>query len=135
MYYSILAMIGYDDFEEINTNPDGSTIASRSLLASNVILNLTSSNYGKPFYYNQLVSKYLAWAENADGNQYNAFSRSGVGVYSIIIDAEKRLELTTDQNRAAYEGLYHFAKASKMVYVTLEVGAVAYSEGCKGAGE
>lgn len=125
-------IVSCDHFEEINTNPDGSTKASRSLLASNVILNLTSSDYGKPFYYNQLVSKYLAWAENADGNQYNAFNRSGFGAYSIIIDAEKMLELTTDQNKAAFEGLYYFARAYKMFYLTLEVGDIPYSEAFKG---
>src|SRR5690625_5022098 len=42
------------------------------------------------------------------------------------------LELTTDQNRAAYEGLYHFAKAYKMFYLTLEVGDIPYSEAFKG---
>ncbi|MCY4780262.1 SusD/RagB family nutrient-binding outer membrane lipoprotein [Sphingobacterium sp. UT-1RO-CII-1] len=124
----LLSLISCSDFDDLNTDPDGSTKASRSLLATNVILNLTSSSSGKTFYSNQLVSKYLAWAENADGNQYNSFGRTGFGDYAVIINGEKMLEMTIESNRSAYEGLYFFAKAYKMFYLTMSLGDIPYSE-------
>lgn len=128
LFSLLLAGVGCSHFEELNTDPDGSTKASRSLLATRIILDLTSSSNGKPFYYNQLVSKYLAWAENPDANQYNVFGRTGFDDYTLMIDAEKMLEMTTEQNRSAYEGLYFFTKAYKMFYLTMAVGDIPYSE-------
>lgn len=115
-------------FEDINTDPNGSTKASRSLLATNIVLDLTASSFGKPFYGNQLVSKSLAWAESADGNQYNAFDRTELSGYTTVINGNKMLEMTTDANRAGYEGLYYFAKAYQLFYLTMALGDIPYSE-------
>lgn len=127
----LVVSAGCNHFDDLNTNPDGSTKASRALLATNLILNLTSSNNGKPFYSDQLVSKYLAWAESPDGNQYNNFGRTGFGDYALIIDAEKMLEMTTEQNSPPYQGLYFFVKAYKMFYLTMSLGDIPYSEAFK----
>ncbi|MGE8380439.1 MAG: SusD/RagB family nutrient-binding outer membrane lipoprotein, partial [Sphingobacterium sp.] len=121
-----------NNFEEINTDPNGSTQASRPLLATNIILDLTSSSMGKPFYANQLVSKSLAWGESADGNQYNYFDRSGLNGYSTVINGNKMLDLTTEANRPAYEGLYYFSKAYELFYLTMTLGDIPYSEAFKG---
>ncbi|ULT25554.1 SusD/RagB family nutrient-binding outer membrane lipoprotein [Sphingobacterium sp. E70] len=121
-----------NNFEDINTDPNGSTRASRPLLATNIILDLTSSSMGKPFYANQLVSKSLAWGESADGNQYNSFGRSDLSGYSTVINGNKMLELTTDANRPAYEGLYYFAKAYQMFYLTMTLGDIPYTEAFQG---
>ncbi|MVZ64226.1 SusD/RagB family nutrient-binding outer membrane lipoprotein [Sphingobacterium sp. DK4209] len=119
-------------FEEINTDPDASTKASRSLLATNIILGLTSSSNGKPFYASFLVSKYLAWAENSDGNQYNAFDRTGFTGYSSVINGNKMLSMTSETNRPAYEGLYLFNKAYNMFYLSMSLGDIPYSEAFQG---
>jgi len=125
----VLSLVyGCSHFDEINTNPDGSTTASRSLLATNLILNLTSSSVGKSFYSSHLVSKSLAWGESVDGNQYNVFGRTGFDDYGSVIDATKMLTYTTEANRPGYEGLFYFVKAYRMFYLTMAVGDIPYQE-------
>lgn len=128
----LVAFTSCSKFDDINTNPDASTKASRSLLATKIILDMTGSNFGKPFYGSFLVSKHLAWAESPDGNQYNSFGRASFDSYSVIIDAQKMLELTPEQEIAPYNGLYHFTRAFKMLELTLSVGDVPFSEAFKG---
>ncbi|MFU1856542.1 SusD/RagB family nutrient-binding outer membrane lipoprotein [Sphingobacterium sp. NGMCC 1.201703] len=129
---STTVLASCNNFEEINTDPNGSTQASRPLLATNIILELTSSKMGKPFYGNQLLSKSLAWGESADGDQYNYFGRSEFSGYSTVINGNKMLELTTEASRPAYEGLYYFSKAYQLFYLTMQLGDIPYSEGFQG---
>ena len=116
-----------NNFEDINTNPNGSTKSSASLLATGIILDMTGSNTAKPFFSSHLVAKSIAWGENPNGEQYNNFGRSGFG-YGIVIDAEKMLDHTVEVNRAGYEGLYYFTKAYTVFHTTIALGDVPYSE-------
>lgn len=120
-------------FDEINTNPDATTKVTSSLLATGLLLNITSSSSGKSFVNSALLSKQLAWGgEGMEDYQYNIFGRSSFGGYNTLINAQKMVESVSDDNVNAYDGLAHFIKAYKLFYMSLEMGDIPYEEALLG---
>ena len=119
-------------FDDINTNPDATTKVTPSLLATGLLLNITSSSSSKSFVYDEMLSKQLAWAgEGIEDYQYNVFGRSSFS-YGTLIDAQKMVESVRDNNVNAYDGLAHFIKAYKIFYMSMEMGDIPYEEALKG---
>lgn len=103
-----------DKFDEINTDPDATTKVTSSLLATGLLLDITSSSASKSFIYDELLAKQMAWGESMEDYQYNVFGRSGFGGYTTLINAQKMVESVSDDNVNAYDGLAHFIKAYKI---------------------
>lgn len=99
-----------DKFDEINTDPDATTKVTSSLLATGLLLDITSSSASKSFIYDELLAKQMAWGESMEDYQYNVFGRSGFGGYTTLINAQKMVESVSDDNVNAYDGLAHFIK-------------------------
>lgn len=136
-YLSLLLIVALlascDKFDEINTNPDATTKVTASLLATGLLLDITSSSSSKSFINDELLSKQLAWAgEGMEDYQYNIFGRSGFGGYNTLINAQKMVESVSDDNVNAYDGLAHFIKAYKLFYMSLEMGDIPYEEALQG---
>ena len=55
-----------DKFDEINTNPDATTKVTSSLLATGLLLDITSSSASKSFIYYDLLAKQMAWGESME---------------------------------------------------------------------
>ena len=106
-----------DKFDEINTDPDATTKVTSSLLATGLLLDITSSSASKSFIYDELLAKQMAWGESMEDYQYNVFGRSGFGGYTTLINAQKMVESVSDDNVNAYDGLAHFIKAYKIFYM------------------
>ena len=121
-----------DKFDEINTNPDATTKVTSSLLATGLLLDITSSSASKSFIYDDLLAKQMAWGESMEDYQYNVFGRSGFGGYTTLINAQKMVESVTDDNVNAYDGLAHFIKAYKIFYMSMEMGDLPYEEALQG---
>ena len=49
-----------DKFDEINTDPDATTKVTSSLLATGLLLDITSSSASKSFIYDELLAKQMA---------------------------------------------------------------------------
>ena len=87
-----------DKFDEINTDPDATTKVTSSLLATGLLLDITSSSASKSFIYDELLAKQMAWGESMEDYQYNVFGRSGFGGYTTLINAQKMVESVSDDN-------------------------------------
>lgn len=136
-YLSLLLIVtllaSCDKFDEINTNPDATTKVTASLLATGLVLNITTPSSSKSFISDKLLSKQLVWAnEGMEDYQYNVFGRSSFGGYNALINAQKMVESVTDDNVNAYDGLAHFIKAYKLFYMSLEMGDIPYEEALQG---
>lgn len=128
-----VSLASCNQFEEINTDPDATTKVTSSLLATGLLLDITSSSTSKSFIYDELLSKQLTWGgEGIEDYQYNVFGRSGFGGYTTLINAQKMVEAVSDNNVNAYDGLAHFIKAYKIFYMSMEMGDIPYEEALKG---
>lgn len=85
-----------DKFDEINTDPDATTKVTSSLLATGLLLDITSSSASKSFIYDELLAKQMAWGESMEDYQYNVFGRSGFGGYTTLINAQKMVESVSE---------------------------------------
>lgn len=121
-----------DKFDEINTDPDATTKVTSSLLATGLLLDITSSSASKSFIYDELLAKQMAWGESMEDYQYNVFGRSGFGGYTTLINAQKMVESVSDDNVNAYDGLAHFIKVYKIFYMSMEMGDLPYEEALQG---
>ncbi|WP_257666039.1 SusD/RagB family nutrient-binding outer membrane lipoprotein [Parapedobacter tibetensis] len=134
------ALVSCSHFDELNTNPDGSTIATSQMLATKLILNITRDDISseKGFMGHFMRDKYILWSEFAQGEQYNRIDRAGFGKLTRLIDAEKMVEFTEELDGAAansYKGLSHFMRAYTFFNATMEVGDIPYSDALKGESE
>lgn len=124
-------------FDELNTNPDGFTLATPQMLATKLILDITRSDISiqKGFMANFMRDKYILWSEFAQGEQYNRIDRTSFSSFTRLIDVEKMIGLTdeVDQEVAnAYKGLGHFMRAYTFFNATMQVGDIPYTEALKG---
>ena len=79
---SLLLMVGCDDFETVNTNPDASTTVTSAMLATGLLRNISTMNSGndKNFIRDELLAKSLSWTEAQDIDL--AFNLLGRGSFS-----------------------------------------------------
>lgn len=129
-------MTSCSNFDDINTNPDAATSSSAAMQATRLILNITQLGGNKYFVYDNMVSKQMAWGEDAQSEQYNLFSRTenfgGSGGFAILTNTIKMVELAPEVDKEAYIGLAKFIKAYKLFYLSLEVGDIPYKDALQG---
>lgn len=137
--FSLLAsasLFSCGDFDEINTNPDTPTTVTSPFLATKVILDATSSSDGKWFISDSWLVKQTTFTEHMEWYLYNKFERTTFGNYSMLIDASKMKEIAdetmAEDDRKAYDALYHFIHAYVFYGATMELGDVPCSEAGKG---
>lgn len=125
-------MTSCENFDDINTNPDATTKVTPALLATGLILNITQTGGNKNFIYDDFLEKYMAWPEGMESYQYNIFERSSFGGYTTLINAVKMVEISSDNEKDAYEALAYFIKAYKLFYISMEMGDIPYKEALLG---
>jgi len=135
LYRSILVIVitsallpSCKKFDEINTNPNSPTKTTASLLATNLILNITSASGGKTFILPALTNKQMAWGELPQGEQYNNFGSASFGGLTVLMNVQKMIDAAAEGDKKAYTGLGLFIKAYKLYYLSLSVGDIPYSE-------
>lgn len=134
------ALASCSHFEELNTNPDGFTIATPQMLATKLMLDITKSDVStqKGFMANFMRDKYILWSEFAQGEQYNRIDRTSFGPFTRLIDAEKLIGFTDELDEGvanAYKGFSHFIRAYTFFNATMEVGDIPYTDALKGESE
>ena len=131
---------GCVNLEEYNVNPNTTSNASSSMLATRLILNIARQNTGngKTYLMNQVNCKSLIWMENKEiERQYNYWQRTDVyPEMNELINAEKMIEAAADEGlKNAYMGVRNFVRVYKFLNLTLRVGDIPYSESMKGESE
>lgn len=132
----LVALQSCKKFDSINSNPNSSTTTTASLLATNLILNITRAFPEKNFLMPSITSKQIAWAEVKTGEQYNYFGSGFTGDDFVDLEAltnvQKMIDVASSQDKKAYTGLGMFIKAYKLYYLSLKYGDVPYSEALSG---
>jgi hypothetical protein len=128
-------LLGCDQFEEINTNPDSVTQASASMVSTGVILSNLKFNGRDAHAYLQpnALSKYVGFANQSQMDaQYNKIGSSGFGAMSILPNIDKMVEYATGTlMEDSYKGLAKFSRAYMFYQLTMQMGDIPYSEANK----
>ena len=120
------------NFDDLNTNPDSPTTVTPEMLATKLILGTTKPSTSKAFFNSNFLMKQLAWGEGSVDYQYNKMGRSGFGGYTSLVNGVKMVELADDNNPNAFQALNKFVKAFTVLYLSMEMGDVPYSDALQG---
>ena len=95
----LLGMVGCDDFESVNTNPDSTNKVTSAMLATELLRDITTykNGNGKDFIRDELLAKYLSWTEANDIDL--AFNLLGGANYDALRDlrnASKMIDFATN---------------------------------------
>lgn len=132
---TFLSLVGCSDFEEINTNPDAAVNASSAMLATNLILNITSSTIAtqKGFLSPHFLSKSVIYTEFAEDLQYNYLGRTSFDGIITLTNVEKMIAYAPSEPlRNSYTALGKFVRAWKYFDLTMRVGDIPYGDALKG---
>ncbi len=131
-----LSLIGCTDkFDELNTNPDAVTKAPPSMLATQVILNITkfSGRDGMAYFEDQALVKYVGMGSQKVPNQYNQINRGWFGLTSFPT-IDKMLEMANGNPQVdSYKALAKFARATTFWGGISNLGDIPYTEANLGA--
>src|SRR5690606_40373655 len=100
IFSALLLGFSCADLDEVNINPDGITTATSQMLATKMILNIVKDDVErtKGFMGNFMRDKYILWSEFPQAQQYNDLERSSFDRMTRLIDVEKMIELSKDQD-------------------------------------
>ena len=134
---SLLLLLGCNNFEDINTNPDDTTTVSASLLATNVILRYTkyAGRDGKSLIADNALPKYVGYAnEGQMDQQYNKIGSGYFDAMTILPNIQKMIEYAEGGvMEDSYRGVGAFAKAYTFYTLTMKMGDIPFSEAGLGA--
>jgi len=143
IHYNILAafilglfLIGCtDNFDELNTNPNSVTQAPPSMLATQVILNMTKFGGRDAMAYleGQCLTKYVGLGVTKVANQYNQLGRGYFGLTSLPTIAEMIKASEGNPQKDSYLALAKFARANMFWAGTTSLGDIPYTEAGLGA--
>ena len=137
LFLVISLLLGCDNFEDINTNPDTTTQVSASMLCTNVVLSTVrfSGRDAKVLVAENALPKYVGYAnEGQMGEQYNKIGAGGFGWMTMLPNIDKMLEYAQGSiMENSYKGVAKFARAYMFFRLTMEMGDIPYSETNQGA--
>jgi len=131
----IAGLTACSDFEEVNRDPNSTSKASSSLLASYVTNRLIKWDIWISVANDGMRSKIICDTEGAQAAQYNRLDRCTFDEYTVVTTAEKMVENADEAFYDAYQGLALFTRAFKMYYTTMAMGDIPYSEAFLGEKE
>lgn len=125
----LLTLNGCSDFQEINTNPNAATSVSPQMLATNLILNITSISYLDP----ALLSKAINHTEFPNSLQYNNLGKQEYSGLVVLTNVEKMIGLAPDGPlKNSFTGLGKFVRAWRFYDLTMRLGDIPYSDALQG---
>ena len=115
MLLSALSSCG--SLDNMNLNPDTPTTVTPDFLATEIILQNTTSDASKWLFGDSWIVKSTSSTEHMEWWLYNKFERGSFSNYTILTDSKKMVELAeanasySDATKNAYRGLDHFIQA------------------------
>lgn len=122
-------------FDDYNTNPNESTFANSSMLATNCIRNLFyHSSEPKGYMRDEMLAKYIVWTEANDIDiAFNKLGRASFSDMTNVYNVQKMIDNAgSDDLKVSYEGVGHIIRAFRFFDLTMQVGDIPYSEAMKG---
>lgn len=129
VFLSWTLLMGCDNFEDMNTDPDEPTSVPASLLATNLVYEVINSGVSDLKEYG-LVSKQIIWITDAFDQQYNKLGRSSFGNFLQVTNCNDMVAKSVGNK--GYEGLAYFVKAYFLYYISMKLGDIPYTEAGKG---
>ena len=134
---SALIMGACSEFEQINTNPDKTTMGNSGMLATGLLRTMTTcagNGDNKNFVTDDFLSKYIAWTESSDIDlMFNRLNNASFSDITKLINATKMVESApTEELGYSYQGLAHFVRVMTFFNATMRVGDIPYSEAIQG---
>lgn len=121
------------NFDDLNTDPNSVETVTPAMLATTLLIDIMHyGNTGYGFISDNCLAKQMVWLESLADYNYNLLGRASLGGYKTLINANKMVELSDENNRAAYEALSLFVKSYKIFYYSMQVGDVPYTDALKG---
>lgn len=139
IYIGILLLLlqsSCNKFDEINTNPDTTTEANASMLATTIILK--NFKYGgrdaMEYISDNGIAKYLAYAnQSMMASQYGFLGSISFGNMTILPNIDNMLKYAVGiPAENSYKGLAKFSRAYMFYQLTMKVGDIPYSQAGKG---
>lgn len=130
-----IMLVACSNFEALNTDPDKTTEASPSMLATGVIVSsLRSGGDAKAFLQPQAFAKYIGYAnEGMMSTQYNGIENGSFGGMTMLQNVDKMVKYATGTPMEnSYRGLAKFARAYLFYYLTMQMGDIPYTEANQG---
>ncbi len=133
----LLASSSCSNFDDLNTNPDASTIVSPEMLATQVLKNTYRFWNPNPtdFASGNLWNKHIAVLEtNANPYQYyySYWPYGDFGSYTNLTSLQSMVDFSAGgPYESSYQGLALFMKAWYGFNMTLDMGDIPYSEAGK----
>ncbi len=112
-------------FDDLNTNPDATTKVTSSMLATKLLLDVVKSANSQN---SELLCKRVFWGEQIDYYQYNSFGKGSFSGVRDLTNGVKMVELASEQDKDAYNGLFYFLKGWAFYRATMDMGDVPYNE-------
>lgn len=134
----ICVIYSCNGFDEINTNPDSATSSTSGMLATGQLKDALriGGKYDPKWYFGDMFfTKMISWHEGSEDSrkvQYNQISTTGFGVYNSLTNCIKMVELASEIDKDAYQGLALFIKVFRLFDTTMALGDIPYSEALKG---
>ena len=125
-------------FDEINTNPDSATTATPGMLATGQLkeaLRIGGKSDPKWYFGDMFFTKMISWHEGTEDSrriQYNRINTTGFEVYNSLTNCLKMVELASDIDKEAYQGLALFIQVFRLYDTTMSLGDIPYSDALKG---
>lgn len=130
-------LLGCNEFEEINTNPDTTTLVSSSMLCTNVVLNVAkfSGRDAWAMLAENALPKYVAYAQEGQmGTQYNTLGSSSFDGLTVLPNLDKMVEYAEGSiTENSYRGVAKFVRAYRFYGLTMQMGDIPFSEANQGA--
>lgn len=129
---SVLVFTSCSKFNDINTNPETPEKVNSAMIATRIILAMSNQPGQKSFMQPYLLTKQIAWSELAEGYQYNGFGTMDMSL-TFLNDAHFMEEFAVnEEQKNAYKGLSHFARAFKVFELTMALGDIPYADALMG---
>lgn len=123
--------VGCSEFDTINKDPNTPVDVSASLLASQMIMDMTRKAGGnKNFTWDQMLAKYFSWTEGIEDMVFNKIETAEVD-FEEIPAGIKMIEYASEVDKDAYRGLATLVKVYWAFRATMQLGDVPYSEAGK----
>lgn len=139
IYSSILLLSAFlpscDNFEDLNTDPNSTTVVSASMLCTNAVLSIAEfTSEDKEYISQNALSKYVGYANEGQlGTQYNNLSNISFSIMEMLPDLKKLVEYSEQTDAPnSYKGVERFVRAYIFYNLTMMVGDIPYSESGQG---
>lgn len=131
LFLSLTMIVGCDNFEDINSDPDSPTTVPSSMLATKVVYEVVRKDRNVKEYVNDgVLAKQIVWNEGVSDLQYNNIGRGDFEPFWQVVNCNDMVAKSPDH--MGYKGLALFSKAYLLYYISLNMGDIPYSEAGQG---